>query len=111
MSQDIADKPWASRGCAQGLVIAGWIEGEFAEERAVLTDNPDVLVGDEEENGLADVSAADADVVQATKARAGSRGPPCRSCRGGGGSDPPVRHQRRADLPRRCREVKDEATR
>ena len=32
MSRDIADKPWASRGCAQGLVIAGWIEGEFAEE-------------------------------------------------------------------------------
>ncbi len=66
-----------------------------------------MLVGDEEENGLADVSAADADVVQATKARAGSRGPPCRPCRGGRESDPPVRHQRLADLPRRCREVKD----
>jgi NAD(P)-dependent dehydrogenase (short-subunit alcohol dehydrogenase family) len=42
---------------------------------------------------------------------AGPRSPPCRPCRGGRESDPPVRHQRLADLPRRCCEMKDEATR
>jgi hypothetical protein len=50
---------------AEGLVVAAGVEGEFAEEFAVLgVDDADVAVGDEGQNAFAGVFAAQADVAQ-----------------------------------------------
>ena len=50
-----------------GLVVAGGVEGEVAEEFAGGgVEDADVEVVDEEDDGGAGVGAADADVVQAT---------------------------------------------
>ena len=55
-----------------GLVAAGGVEGEAAEELAGGgVDDADVEVVDEEDDGLAGVGAADADVVHAAGAAEG----------------------------------------
>jgi hypothetical protein len=43
------------------LVVAGGVDGELAEEFAVVGDDAEVLVGDEEPDAGAGVGAADAD--------------------------------------------------
>ena len=54
---------WAGFGAA-GLVVAGGVEGELAEEFASGgVDDADVKVGDEQDDGGAVVAFADADVV------------------------------------------------
>src|ERR1700733_1896806 len=49
MSHDIVDNSrlWTALG-TQGLVVASWVENEFANEGSVLTEHADVLVGDQE---------------------------------------------------------------
>jgi hypothetical protein len=48
-----------------GLVVAGWVEGEFSDEFAgVLGDDPDVEFSDEHEDAGACPAVSDADVVQ-----------------------------------------------
>jgi hypothetical protein len=72
MSRDIPDSPnpqlgsavvvsgWGFGGLAGGLVVAGGVEGEVAERFAGRgVDDPDVEVGDEEDDG----GSAQADVV------------------------------------------------
>jgi hypothetical protein len=44
------------------LVVAVGVDGEFSEEFAVVGDDADVLVGDQEQDLGACVGAADADV-------------------------------------------------
>ena len=57
---------WLSGGLAGGLVVAGGVEGEVAEEfSGGGVDDPDVEVGDEHEDGGSGVGSADADVVEA----------------------------------------------
>ena len=57
--------PGGAFGCAGGLVVAGGVEGEFAELFAGGgVDDADVQVLDEEQDGGAGVDAADADVVE-----------------------------------------------
>jgi hypothetical protein len=52
-------------GSSGGLVVAGWVEGEFADEFAVLFgDDPDLEFSDEHEHGGACPVASDADVVE-----------------------------------------------
>jgi hypothetical protein len=54
-----------SWGSAGGLVVAGGVEGEGAEDLAAGgVDDADVEVGDEEDRGLTGVDPADADVVK-----------------------------------------------
>jgi hypothetical protein len=49
-----------------GLVVAGGVEGELAEEFAgVVVEDADVASGDEHGDGLLGVAASHADVVQA----------------------------------------------
>ena len=67
MSRDIVScwvGLWAGFDAA-GLVVAGGVEFELAEECAVLGDDADVEVGGEDEHVGAVVRVADADVVQA----------------------------------------------
>ena len=53
-----------SLGLVEWLVVAGGVEGEFADELAgVCVDDADVLIGDEELNRSALVGSADPDVV------------------------------------------------
>jgi hypothetical protein len=49
-------RAWRS---AEGLVVASWVDGDLAEERAVLADYADVLVGDEQADVLDVVQAAE----------------------------------------------------
>jgi len=52
-------------GCSGGLVVAGGVEGEVAEEfAAVGVDDADVVVLHEEDDALVGVGAADAAVVE-----------------------------------------------
>ena len=57
---------WAGAwGSAEWLVVAGWVEGEFAEEFAgVGVDDADVAVGDEGDESFSCVLASQADVVE-----------------------------------------------
>ena len=65
MSHDIVDifRLRAALG-TEGLVVASWVEDEFADEGSVLTDHADVLVGDQEVDAEAAVVGAEADVVE-----------------------------------------------
>jgi hypothetical protein len=55
----------ASFGFAGGLVVAGGVEGQFAEELAGGgVDDADVQVADEQQDGGSGVGPADADVVE-----------------------------------------------
>ena len=56
---------------AAGLVVPGGVQGQLAEEGAVVGEDPDVLVGDEEVDEFAAVGSADADVVEAAEVAAG----------------------------------------
>ena len=47
-----------------GLVVPGWVEGQLADDSAVVGEDPDVGAGDEHGDGSAGVSAAEADVVE-----------------------------------------------
>ena len=50
-----------------GLVVAGGVEGEVADDFAgVVVDDADVEVVDHDDDGGAGLGAADADVVQST---------------------------------------------
>ena len=64
MSQDNPDSRSAQWDAAR-QVVAGPVEGQLAEEGAVVGENSDVLVCDEEVDGFGAMSAADADVVEA----------------------------------------------
>jgi hypothetical protein len=55
MSHDIVDKFRRPRGRSQGLIVASGVERELADERAVLADDADVLVGHEQVDGKASV--------------------------------------------------------
>jgi hypothetical protein len=66
MSQDNPDSRSAQWDAAR-QVVAGPVEGQLAEKGAVVGENSDVLVGDEEEDGFAAVSPPDADVVEAAE--------------------------------------------
>ncbi len=62
MSREIVD----CSGLFEGLVVAVGVEGEFADELAVLeVDDAYVLVGDQEFDLSSFVGSADADVVEA----------------------------------------------
>jgi hypothetical protein len=50
---------------AAGLVVAGGVQGEFAEQVSVVGDDADVSLVDEQEHLAAGVGLADADVVEA----------------------------------------------
>ncbi|HEY1119379.1 MAG TPA: hypothetical protein VGE43_16815, partial [Acidimicrobiales bacterium] len=67
MSRDIGNARTHGSGVSRwvlGLVAAGWVEGEVAEELAGGgVDDADVEVVDEDDDGLSGVGAADADVV------------------------------------------------
>jgi hypothetical protein len=52
------------------LVVAGGVDGEFAEEFAVVGDDADVVVGDAEQDAGAGVGAADADMDELASATA-----------------------------------------
>ncbi len=53
-------------GCAGGLVVAGWVDGEVAEEFAGGgVNDADVEVVDEENDGGSGVDSSDADMVEA----------------------------------------------
>jgi hypothetical protein len=54
---------WAGFDAA-GLVVAGGVEGEFAEQLSVVGDDADVQVVDQQQDAAAGVGLADADVVQ-----------------------------------------------
>jgi hypothetical protein len=56
---------------AAGLVVPGGVQGQLAEEGAVVGEDPDVLVGDEEVDEFAAVGSADADVVEAAEVAEG----------------------------------------
>jgi hypothetical protein len=68
MSRDIPDGcRETSRtilGSSAGLVVLGGVDGEAAEELAVVGDDPDVEVGDEEQDAGAGVGATEADVEE-----------------------------------------------
>src|SRR3546814_4066864 len=56
---------WGAAGFAGGLVVAGGVDGELAEEFAGgCVDDPDVEVVDEEDHGGSGVGSPDADVVE-----------------------------------------------
>ena len=59
MSRDTVDS-WS----LLGLVVAGGVEGEPAEQLAGVVEDPDVSPGDEHGDGLAGVATAHADVVE-----------------------------------------------
>src|SRR4029077_4078444 len=63
LSREIVDQ--SRPGGAERLVVAARVEGELAEQAAVLANDANVLVGDEQADGLAGVGAAEADVVEA----------------------------------------------
>jgi hypothetical protein len=46
-------------------VVAGWVEGDVSELFAVVGDDSDVEVADEDEYSSSAVCSADADVVEA----------------------------------------------
>jgi hypothetical protein len=57
---------WGAGGLVGGLVVAGGVEGEVAEEFAGGgVDDADVEVGDEEDDGGSGVGSSEADVVEA----------------------------------------------
>jgi hypothetical protein len=66
LSQDIVDSRSAGTDAA-GLVIARGVEGQLADQRPVVGEDTDVLVGDQEVDGFAAVSPADPDVVEAAE--------------------------------------------
>ena len=53
----------------EGLVVAIGVDGQFAEERAVLADDSNVWAGHEEADHAVSVGGADADVAQAAEVR------------------------------------------
>ena len=56
MSHDIVDNSRLRAALGtQGLVVASWVEDEFADEGSVLTDHADVLVGDQEVDSVSAV--------------------------------------------------------
>ena len=68
MSRDIVScwvGLWAGFDAA-GLVVAGGVEDELAQELAVAGDDADVEVGDQDDDGSAVVRGAGADVVDLT---------------------------------------------
>jgi hypothetical protein len=64
LSRDIVPLFWAAGGSAGRLVVAGGIEGEFAEEPPVFIDHADVSAGHEQGDASPDVIPADPDVVE-----------------------------------------------
>ena len=48
MSRDIPDNPGTLSGSFLGLVGLGRVDGELGEECAVVVDDADVAIGDEE---------------------------------------------------------------
>jgi hypothetical protein len=50
-------------GACEGLVVAGWVERELADELPLEVDDADVLVGDEELDWPAFVGSSEADFV------------------------------------------------
>jgi hypothetical protein len=62
LSQDIVDVLSAQR-----LVVASRVEGQLADEEAVLVDHSDVVVGNEEGYALPFVGLADGDVSKAAE--------------------------------------------
>ena len=64
---DIVDNSRSAGERPEGLVVPCRIEGQLAEELAVLAEDADVGVGDEEADGGALVGAPHADVVQAAE--------------------------------------------
>ena len=62
-----------AEGDAARLIVAGGVEGQLADQGAVVGEDPDVLVGDQEVNGFAAVSLAAPDVVEAAEVAEGDR--------------------------------------
>jgi len=60
-----------AEGDAARLIVAGGVEGQLADQGAVVGEDPDVLVGDQEMDGFAAVSPADPDVVEAAEVTEG----------------------------------------
>ena len=61
MSRDIVDS-WS--GCADRLVVLGWVEDEVSELGAVEAEDADVAAGDEHDHPPVAVGGADGDVVE-----------------------------------------------
>jgi hypothetical protein len=53
-----------SLGSCEGLVVAGGVEREFADELPLEVDDADLLVGDEELDCAAFVGSSEADFVE-----------------------------------------------
>jgi hypothetical protein len=68
---DIVDDSRRTGRGSEGLVVAIGIQGEFADQGAVLGHNAHVLVGDEEDHALALVGLADPDVAEAAEVAEG----------------------------------------
>jgi hypothetical protein len=54
-------------------VVAGWVDGQRAEELALLGHNPDLSVSHEEVDGLIPVSGSHADVLEPAAVAQGDR--------------------------------------
>jgi hypothetical protein len=68
MSHDIVDNSRLRTALGtEGLVVASWVEDQFANEGSVLTDHADVLVGDQEMDAESAVVSAEADVVESAQ--------------------------------------------
>jgi hypothetical protein len=65
--QDIVDRPASS----EGLVIAGWVDGEGPQEVAVFGDDADVGSGYEDSHLAVLVLDADRDVAEAAQVAQG----------------------------------------
>ena len=74
MSHDIVD----SMGLSEALVVVGRVEDQLADEQAVVADDADVEVGDEEPNNLAFVGPSDPDTVSGSSLPLQSAGLPGR---------------------------------
>ena len=48
----------------EGLVVTGWVDGQSAEELALLGHDPDLSASHEDVDGFVPVSGSDADVSE-----------------------------------------------
>src|SRR5712691_7584614 len=57
----------------EGLVVAGWVDGQSAEELALLGHDSDLSAGHEDVDGFVVVSGSDADVSEPAAVAQGDR--------------------------------------
>jgi hypothetical protein len=57
----------------EGLVVAGWVDGQSAEELTLLGHNPDLSASHEDVDGFVPVSGSNADVSEPAAVAQGDR--------------------------------------